>query len=262
MYINIGAVLSLYASGRTTGMVLDIGDGVSHCVPIYEGYCLPHAVLRCDLGGRDLTDFLMKMLTEKGYSLTTPSEREIVRDIKEIFAYVEERSWDSYYGSEKIRILMDPCPRDKLQKAKIKSEFERNYELPDGQVITIDTERFRCPEVLFKPGLIGKTFEGVHKLAYESIMKCDVDIRRDLYTNIVLSGGTTMFPGFELRLTKEMTALAPASIRVKIIAPPERKNSVWIGASILCGLSAFQKMWISKNDYEEFGPEIVHRKCL
>merc|ERR1719350_522679 len=215
MYVAIQAVLSLYASGRTTGIVLDAGDGVSHTVPIYEGY-----------------------------AFTTSAEREIVRDIKEKLAYVSEN-----YDEE-------------LKKAETSSDIEKNYELPDGQVITVGAERFRCSEVLFKPNLIGKESEGIHKLAYESIMKCDVDIRRDLYTNTVLSGGTTMFPGIDVRLTKEMTALAPASIKVKIVAPPERKYSVWIGGSILSSLSTFQEMWISKDEYDESGPGIVHRKCF
>jgi len=129
-------------------------------------------------------------------------------------------------------------------------------------VISIGNERFRAAEVLFKPNLIGKESQGVHKMTFDSIMKCDVDIRRDLYSNIVLSGGTTMFPGVDVRLTKEISAYAPSSIRIKVVCPPERKYSVWIGGSILSSLSSFQEMWITKDEYDESGPAIVHRKCF
>ena len=141
--------------------------------------------------------------------------------------------------------------------------------------LLVGNERFRCPEALFQPTFLGRESAGIHETTFNSIMKCDVDIRKDLYGNIVLSGGTTMFPGIAERMQKEITNLAPPTLKIKIIAPPERKYSVWIGGSILASLSTFQQMWISKEEYvffyflkvmigryDESGPAIVHRKCF
>ena len=243
MYVGIQAVLSLYSSGRTTGIVLDAGDGVSHTVPIYEGYSLPHAVMRVDMAGRDLTEHMMKLLMEGGHTFVTSAEKEIVRSIKEQLCYVALDFEEEMTNSGK-------------------TASEEEFELPDGTTIKVGNQRFRCPEALFKPSHIGLEAPGFHEMTFNSINKCDIDVRRDLYANIVLSGGTTMYKGLPERLSKEIGNLAPSSIKPKVVAPPERKYSVWIGGSILSSLTTFQTMWISKKEYDEAGPSIVHNKCF
>uniref|UniRef100_A0A7S1WF12 Actin n=1 Tax=Alexandrium catenella TaxID=2925 RepID=A0A7S1WF12_ALECA len=244
MYVSTQAVLSLYASGRTTGIVCDSGDGVTHVVPIYEGYAMPHSVTRSNFAGRDLTNFLMKLMSERGPALTTSGEREIVRDIKEKCCYVAEDF-------------------DKEQaKANHSAECDVTYELPDGQVVTLGSERFRCPEALFQPSLLGIEANGMHRQVYESIMSCDIDIRKDLFSNVVLSGGTTMFPGFGKRMQTEIANLAPSTLRIRVLYPDDRKHSVFIGGSMLSDLDTFHQMCVTKAEYCEHGPRIVHRKCF
>ncbi|KAH8321958.1 hypothetical protein KR067_013595 [Drosophila pandora] len=254
LYVAIQAVLSLYATGRTVGIVVDSGDGVTHTVPIYEGYALPHACMRIDLAGRDLTDYLCKLLLERGLKMSTSAEREIVRDIKEKLCYVS-MNYTNEMGLEQGQ------PRT-LGDAKIFAEREDVYELPDGQKISLGNERFRCPEALFQPSLLGQEVMGIHEATYQSILHCDMDLRKDMYSNIVLSGGTTMFRNIEHRFMQDLTEMAPSSIRIKITASPERRFSVWTGGSVLASLTSFQNMWIDNREYEEVGPTIVHRKCF
>ena len=144
----------------------------------------------------------------------------------------------------------------------------RNYDMPDGQTIAICNERFQCPEALFQPSIIAGVIQipfdatGVHELVNNSIMQLDADIRKRLYGNIVLSGGSTLFPGFADRLRTEISALAPPTTQVKVIDPPEREYSAWLGGSTLANSSANVYMWITKEEYDEHGPSILHRKCF
>ncbi|OWF48765.1 Actin, non-muscle 6.2 [Mizuhopecten yessoensis] len=241
-FVAIQAVLSQYPSGTTTGIVCEAGDGVLQVVPIYQGYSFYHAIKRVDLAGRDLTAYLQRILQERGYCLQLQvAELEVVHDMKEKMSYVALDFETEMESSSK--------------------SIERSYELPDGQLVTFGNERFRCPETLFQPSFIGMESAGIHELLHNSVMSCDIDIRRDMYSNVVLSGGSTMFPGFADRLKKEMNAIVPSSMKVRVIDAPERKYYVWIGGSILGSLSTFQQMCISKQEYDECGPGIVHRKC-
>jgi actin-related protein len=246
LYIAIQAVLSLYSAGKFTGCVCDSGDGVTHLVPIYDGYSLPHSVLRMDLAGRDLTTYMCKILQDSGYTYTSSAELEIVKNIKEKLCYV---ALD--YNEE----------LSKSQSGQIK---DAQYEMPDGSIITVGAQRFKCPEVLFDPSLIGKEYGGIHKQTHDSIMKSDIDVRKDLYQNIVLSGGTTLYAGLPERLTKELKSLANPNLanKIKVVAVAERKYCVWIGGSILSSISTFSDMWITREEFEDAGESIVHRKCF
>jgi len=241
MYISNQAVLSLYTSGNTNGVAIESGDGVTYISPVYQGYPLSKAILRLDLAGSDLTNYL-STLTNRDYLFNSPTECEIVRDIKEKLGY----------------IALDF--EVEMQTSVSSAILEKSYELPSGKVITIGNERFRCPEALFKPSLLGVDNVGIHQLVYNSIIKCgNPEIYKDLFGSIVLGGGNTMFPGIENRLQKELNLLAPPNTAVKIFAPTERKYSAFIGASNLAALPFFQQMWITKKDFDESGAGIINK---
>ncbi|SCU95968.1 LANO_0E12024g1_1 [Lachancea nothofagi CBS 11611] len=246
VYVSIQAVLALYAGGRTTGCVIDCGDGVCHSVPVYDGFTLPSAVRRIDVAGRDITEFLQLLLRKSaGVTLLSSSEREIVRMIKEKSCYVatniasEEQKYSGLNGS------------DSLTK----------FKLPDGKVLSIGAEKFRAAEILFQPQLIGSEFDGVQDMCHQSILRVDRDLRTSLYSNVVLSGGTTMFPGFGDRLLNELRGKCEPNTKIKIFAPPERKFSTWIGGSILAGLSTFERIWVTKSEWQE-NPQCVHSRFM
>ncbi|XP_072296535.1 actin-1 isoform X2 [Eucyclogobius newberryi] len=243
-YVAMQAVLALYAAGKTTGVVLDSGDGVTHSVPVYDGYVLPHAVQRFPLAGADVTAQLTKLLQEQGVCMRTTAEEEIVREMKEkcccvALNYKEELHEGASCG-------------------------EASYTMPDGKIVTLGTERIRAPEILFKPELIGRDHYGLHESVYKSILSSDLDLRRDFLGNVLLSGGNTLLPGLPERLAAELRALVPCEPRscVQVSSPSDRDFSVWCGGAVLANLPSFYGLWISQSEYEEYGPQIVHRKCF
>lgn len=243
LYVQVQAILSLYASGRTTGVVLDSGDGVTNAVPVYEGFVLPHAVQRIDVAGRDVTRHLQLLLRKAGHNFHTSAELEVVKAIKEKMCYVAFNV-------------------DKSSSEAADAEPEAPYKLPDGNTINIGAEKFRAPEVLFDPSIIGQEYVGVHQCLLDCISKCDLDIRAPLFSEIYLAGGSTMFDGFGDRLLSEVRKLAPRDTKIKIWAPPQRTLSTFIGGSILASLGTFKKMWITREEYNEVGKNIIHRKTF
>ena len=242
LFCSLQAVLSLYASGRTTGIVLDSGDGVTHVVPVYEGFALPHAISRMDLAGRHVTNQLQLLLRRSGHTFQTSSELEVVRQIKESCCVV----------------AFNPTE----QESQVQTKYP--YSLPDGTVLEVGSEAYRAPEIMFQPDLVGSECRGVHDLLVKSVMKADIDLRRVLFSQMVLAGGSTMFPGFGDRLLNEVRKhpLSPKDMKIRIAAPPERLFSTWIGGSILASLSTFKNMWISKADYLEHGARLLTSKQL
>eukprot|EP00035_Acanthoeca_spectabilis_P018409 m.391049 g.391049 ORF g.391049 m.391049 type:complete len:416 (-) comp16758_c2_seq2:2374-3621(-) len=250
LYIHSQPVLALMAADRTTGVVVECGHHVTQIVAVADGHLLPHTCERMDIGGHDLTLHLIKLLSTRGYRFQTKDDYDTVNDIKEKLAYVATHF------------------EDEMMTAATSTSIERPYELPEGQVITIGSERFQAAEPLFTPTLIQPDLYDEERIAGRVdrvISKCHPDIKKDMFANVVLSGGTTILPGMEDRLQMELEQRLPNTLvpwKVKIVAQPERAYGVWIGGSILASLSTFEPNFISKIEYDESGPSIVHRKCF
>ena len=264
MGVEYQNVLALFASGNTSGFTIDSGAGGTRLVPIEEGYIINHAIKTMKIGGDDITNHMIRFMNNDGFSFKSKKDAEIVQNIKESFGYVAtdfeeecntinfQKIQSEFFTPESVA---SPCPS--------KSEgYEQEYKLPDGQIISINDVRFKSVEILFTPDYCQGGNNGLSDLLYESIMTiADEELQKVMFNNVVLSGGSSMFPGLQERMTKELTTIAPASMKINIVAPPERKYSVWIGGSILASLTSFQEMWIFREEYDEAGAEIVHRKC-
>jgi len=247
VYIAIQAVLVLYAQGLQTGVVVDSGDGVTHIIPVFDGFALSHLVKRLDLAGRDITRYLIKLLLLRGYAFNRTADFETVRQIKEKFCYVGyDMDLEKRLANE-TTVLTEP------------------YTLPDGRVIKVGAERFQAPEALFSPHLIDIEAPGIADQLFNCIMSADLDTRAEFFQHIVLSGGTSMYPGLPSRIEKELRELYLKRVlkgdearlknwKLRIEDPPRRKHMVFLGAAVLAEImKAKDQFWMNKNEYDEKG---------
>jgi actin, other eukaryote len=266
LYLGNQAVLSLFATGRTTGTVLDSGEGITHTVPIYEGYAIPHAITEIPICGRDLTNFmqsnLAKSKTGAGHIHYFPDEKN--RTEAEEKLHNDSYDWCKDIKEEHGEVAIDYDAQMK-GAAETHAAEQRKYRLPTAHHISINEECLKCPELLFNPSLfefMNNVEEGIHQHTFNAIIKCEQDIRKDLFKNIVLAGGCTMFKKMKERMQKEIQALAPSTMIPDVDSPADRKHSCWLGGAIISSIASFEPMWITKREFEDDGVKIVHKKCF
>ncbi|KAG2261418.1 hypothetical protein Bca52824_068497 [Brassica carinata] len=253
VFIQIQAVLTLYAQGLLTGLVIDSGDGVTHVVPVVDGYSFPHLTKRMNVAGRHITAYLVDLLSRRGYAMNKTADFETVREIKEKLCYIGHVTSSHYDYKREYQLGLET------------TILVKNYTLPDGRVIKVGTERFQAPEALFTPELIDVEGDGMADMVFRCIQEMDIDNRMTLYQHIVLSGGSTMYPGLPSRLEKEIqdryldTVLKGnkdglKKLRLRIEDPPRRKHMVYLGGAVLAGIMKdAPEFWINREDYMEEG---------
>lgn len=259
LHIAPQSVLALFASGRTTGLVLDCGHYLSRAVLIREGFTLPATSVKLPLAGHQLTQYLRRLVADRARADLQAHQAN---------AHEAPLTWNSVRQAKETlcRVSLDFKAVDSAAAGMGEETGvpEQAHELPDGRRIALGAERFRCAEALFQPAFLGLRESGVQHLALEALVHSPVEMRQRFSRNIVLSGGTTMFPGFEDRLRLELKALVPSmssKLKVEIIAPPERQLLTWMGGSILASMGGFKQSWVTKAEYSELGCAAIHNKC-
>ncbi|XP_071449968.1 actin-related protein 2 isoform X3 [Hetaerina americana] len=252
-YIAIQAVLTLYAQGLLSGVVVDSGDGVTHICPVYEEFALPHLTRRLDIAGRDITRYLIKLLLLRGYAFNHSADFETVRIMKEKLCYIGYNIETEQKLALETTVLVEP------------------YTLPDGRIIKVGGERFEAPEALFQPHLINVEGQGIAELVFNTIQAADIDMRSELYKHIVLSGGSTMYPGLPSRLEREIKQLylervlkndidKLSKFKIKIEDPPRRKDMVFIGGAVLAEVMKDRDtFWMTREEYQEKGVGVLKK---
>lgn len=278
------AVLSAFSMGRPTALVLDVGGGCSTAVPVHDGFVLHKGLRRTKASGATVDELVEKeFFTSKQREI--PTRYNLKREVHPMGRIVTQKldlanttnSYDRFMKMQVLRDVKESLCRvsettfDLVRNANIPKD---RFELPDGKIIEAGAEKFAITECLFKPtsefqDVIGAdfpdaNFQGLHRMVAEGIDACDVDVRKELYTNIVLTGAGSLFPGLERRLHNEVNHNLSPAFRVKVMTPAtavERKFGAWIGGSILGSLGSFHQMWFSKAEYDEQGAALLAQKC-
>ncbi|XP_012277552.1 actin-related protein 2 isoform X2 [Orussus abietinus] len=252
-YIAVQAALTLYAQGLISGVVVDSGDGVTHICPVFEEYTLHHLTRRLDIAGRDITMYLIKLLLLRGYAFNHSADFETVRMMKEKLCYIGYNIETEEKLARETTVLME------------------SYTLPDGRVIKVGGERFAAPEALFQPHLINVEALGIAELVFSTIQSADIDMRSELYKHIVLSGGSTMYPGLPSRLEREIKQLYVQRVlkndtaklgkfKIRIEDSPRRKDMVFVGGAVLAEITKDRdSFWITREEYEENGLNVLKK---
>lgn len=225
--------LSYLSTGSHNGIIVDIGEGITQIAAIAHGTVLPDTCKKIPFAGIDLTENMVRLLGFRGYPFRTSREREIARDLKECAAYV----------------AFDLLAETAVPPAEVRV----NYALPDGKIISIEEERYRSVEPLFNPALLGLEAPSLAVALHRVLQASPIHCRRDLAGNILLCGGTSLLPGIADRLQRDLSALVPASMAVKVSHCALPATSTWLGGSLVALLDRSSKLWISSEDYAEVG---------
>lgn len=294
-YSVCNPLLVLYSSGKVNGMVVDSGEGQTSVVPICDGSIMTHAQTTHDLAGEALTQLLLEDLRRRPGGSSTLINRSFAQDVKEKYLRVslnfekdlklfQNVSSNGAIGSNLaggmssnmgtgtngalannginanpskiVNTLQDPMPPSApMNNSTVVT-------LPDNSELDLGSSSIRIPEILFRPQLVGLAEPGIHELVFDCMLKNDLDFRRELANNLIVTGGNTLFSNYNDRLQRELSMLLPTILKIRCLSLSDRLYASWLGGAIVSALTAFQPMWISRAEYDDCGPSIIHRKCI
>ncbi|KAG5480596.1 hypothetical protein LSCM1_06300 [Leishmania martiniquensis] len=264
-------VLSLFANGTERGIVVECGEGLSHCTPVFDGFVLPSAQRVVGVAGHAVTERLGQVLGQQlphrrypgllsagagraagSYAPQLSNDVDVLRQIKERYCYVASRKDGLEY-----------------RLARETSALHCECVLPDGTSCRLGPERFIAAEVLFNPQEMGYECDGIATALWKSMEAADIDVRASLYGHIILSGGSTVMPGFGERLERETQDLywrekrkgGPAHMArspIQVKEPQRRQHMAYMGGALLAELSQDQReRWMSRGAYEDGGTSAI-----